>query len=173
MSNLVVVAYDDVATALAARDKLFELQRQHVVTLEDAAVVENRADGKVKLHQTRSTVGAGAAGGVLWGGLIGLLFFMPFLGMALGAATGAAMGATVDYGVDDRFMKELGEKLRPGGAALFVLVLDGTPDKVIPEMTQFGGQIIRTSLSAEQEEQLRGLVEHAQRPAAAQTPVAP
>jgi hypothetical protein len=53
---------------------------------------------------------------------------MPLLGMAIGGATGAAAGAATDVGVDDNFMKELGEKLQPGGAAVFVLVSQSTPD---------------------------------------------
>ena len=40
----------------------------------DAVVVEHQPDGKIKLHQAMSTTGAGAAGGALWGGLIGLIF---------------------------------------------------------------------------------------------------
>jgi uncharacterized membrane protein len=54
MSTLIAVAYDDVATAKTVRDKLFELQTQHLITLEDAVVVERKQDGKVKLHQVRS-----------------------------------------------------------------------------------------------------------------------
>ena len=50
-------------------------------------IVEHRGDGKVKLHQP-SMAGMGAAGGALWGGLIGLIFFMPLFGMAIGAASG-------------------------------------------------------------------------------------
>jgi hypothetical protein len=65
-----------------------------------------------------STSGAGAAGGALWGGLIGLIFLMPFLGMAIGGAAGAAGGAATDYGIDDKFMKELGEKLPPAARPL-------------------------------------------------------
>ena len=110
-------------------------------------------DGKVKLHQTVSPVGSGAAGGALWGGLIGLLFLAPLLGMAVGAAAGAAGGALADYGVDDRFMKELGEKLQPGSAALIVLVRKMTPDKIL-ENIQEKGQVIQSSLSNEDEERL-------------------
>ena len=75
--------------------------------------------------------------------------------MALGGATGAAAGASKDMGVDDKFMKDLGKRLKPGGAVLFVLVVKSTPDKVVPEIAQYGGEIIKTSLSEEQEEQLR------------------
>ena len=70
--------------------------------------------------------GFGAASGALWGGLIGLIFFMPLFGMAIGAASGAAAGALSDHGVDDNFMKELGNKLPEGGAAVFVLVREAT-----------------------------------------------
>jgi uncharacterized membrane protein len=155
MSTLIAVAYDDVNTARAVRDKLFQLQTQHLITMEDAVVVERRQDGKVKLHQVRSAAGSGALGGALWGGLIGLIFFMPFLGAAVGAATGAVAGGAVDLGADDDFMRQVGEQLTPGKAALFVLVVSGTPDKVLPEVVPFGGTILTTSLSAEAEANLR------------------
>ncbi|WP_214318838.1 DUF1269 domain-containing protein [Nonomuraea sediminis] len=155
MSNLIVIAYPDVATASAVRDRLFQLQKENLITLEDAAVVERTQDGKIKLHQARSTAGIGAAGGALWGGLIGLIFFMPLLGMALGAAAGAAGGALTDVGVNDDFMKDLGAKLTPGTAALFLLVVKSTPDKVIPQVEEFGGEILKTSLSSEDEAHLK------------------
>ncbi|MBB5076127.1 DUF1269 domain-containing protein [Nonomuraea endophytica] len=158
MSNLIVIDYPDVATAETVRTRLFELQKQNLITLEDAAIVERREDGKIKLHQTTSTTGIGAAGGALWGGLIGLLFFMPLLGMALGAAAGAAGGALTDVGVNDDFMKELGEKMPPGTAALFLLVRQSTPDKVIEQIAQYGGEIIKTSLSTEDEKHLKEAV---------------
>lgn len=155
MSNLIAVAYDDVATASTVRDKLFELQTQHLITLEDAVVVERMPNGKVKLHQVRSTAASGAVGGALWGGLIGLIFFMPFLGAAIGAATGAAAGSAVDVGADDDFMRQVGAELTPGKAALFVLVVSSTPEKVLPQVAPYGGHIITTSLSPEAETNLR------------------
>jgi uncharacterized membrane protein len=162
MSNLIAVAYDDVATANTVREKLLDLQTQHLITLEDAVVVERRQDGRVKLHQARSTTGSGALGGALWGGLIGLIFFMPFLGAALGAATGAAVGSSVDVGVDDNFMRQVGAELTPGKAALFVLVVSSTPEKVLPEVAPYGGHIITTSLSPEAEANLREAAQAAQ-----------
>jgi uncharacterized membrane protein len=163
MSNLIAIAYDDVATASAVRDKLIQLQSQHLITLEDAVVVERKQDGKVKLLQAGgSTAGRGALGGALWGGLIGMIFFMPFLGAAIGAGTGALAGSAVDSGVDDNFMRQVAEELTPGKAALFVLVVNSTPEKVLPEIVPFGGKIINTSLSPEAEEQLRDAVKAAQ-----------
>ena len=79
--------------------------------------------------------------------------------MAVGAATGAATGALTDVGVDDSFMKDLGTKLEPGSAALIVLVHSSTPDKVLPEIAQFGGDVIQTSLDNETEQRLRHILE--------------
>jgi uncharacterized membrane protein len=75
------------------------------------------------------------------------------LGMALGGAAGAA--GRKDLGVDDKFMKDLSAKLQPGGAVLFLLVVSSTPDKVIPQIAEYGGEIVKTSLSEEMEEHLR------------------
>ena len=131
MSNLVAVAYPDEATATEVGSTLVELQKEHLIELEDL-VVAVKADGKIKLRQSFNGGAAGAAGGALWGGLIGLIFLVPLLGMAVGAAAGGAAGSATDDGIDDKFMKELGDRLQPGGAALFVLVRSSTPDKVLP-----------------------------------------
>src|SRR4051795_7311776 len=139
MSDLVAVAYDDVAQAQRVAGNLGEAVKQHIIEIDDLVIVERKQDGKVKLHQP-SMAGIGAAGGALWGGLIGLIFFVPLLGMAVGAATGAATGALTDIGVDDNFMKDLGAKLTPGSAALIVLVRSATADKVLPEIAHFGGE---------------------------------
>lgn len=159
MSDLVAIAYEDVPTAERVAQNLAEQVQAKNIELEDMAIVERGEDGKVKLHQT-SLAGAGAVGGALWGGLIGLIFLMPLLGMALGAATGAASGALSDYGVDDEFMKKLGEELTPGKAALIVLVAKMTPDKVLPQI-QVPGEIIQTSLSNESEQALQKALEAA------------
>ncbi|MCX5111657.1 DUF1269 domain-containing protein [Streptomyces sp. NBC_00378] len=162
MSNLFVIAYDDLATADQVRDKLLSMNREHLVELEDVVVVERREkDGKIKLHQAVNHVGTGAAGGALWGSVIGLLFLVPFLGAAVGAAAGAAGGSVVDTGVNDDFMKELSTNLRPGAAAVFVLVRKSARDKVIPEIAKFGGQLVQTSLSKEDEAHLREMVKEA------------
>jgi uncharacterized membrane protein len=167
MSDLIAVAYPDRGTAENVRRKLGELMTQHVIELEDAVVVTRDEQGRVHLHQTIRPAAQGAAGGALWGGLIGLVFLAPLLGMAVGAMAGGAAGALTDVGISDQFMKELGEKLHPGAAALLVLVRKVTPDKVLPEIRQFGGDVIQTSLDDETEERLR----EALQPETASTPI--
>jgi uncharacterized membrane protein len=151
MSNLVAIAYDDLDQAHRVMGSLGELVKEHSLTLEDAVIVEHKANGKLKLHQP-SLAGTGAASGALWGGVIGLLFLVPVFGMAVGAAAGAAGGAASDYGVDDNFVKELGAQLPAGGAAVIVLVQEATRDKVVPEISKYGGRVIQSSLSDDQQE---------------------
>lgn len=155
MSNLAAIAYPDEATAKEVASTLVELQKEHSIEIDDLVIAVREADGKIKLRQSFHPSATGAAGGALWGGLIGLLFLMPVLGMAVGGATGAATGALSDVGIDDKFMKELGTKLQPGAAALFVLVRSSTPDKVLPRISQYGGDVIHTSLNEEAETLLR------------------
>lgn len=168
MSNLFVVGYQDVATANAVRDRLLQMQKEQLVELDDIVVVENR-DGKVKLHQARSMAGMGATGGALWGGLIGLLFFAPLVGMAVGAGAGALSGKLTDIGVDDNFMNGLGASLAPGKAAVFALVRNSTPDKVIAGLAHYDGQLLHTSLSADAEEHLRDAIRAARESLASTT----
>ena len=153
MSDLVAIAYPDLDTARQVTANAAEAQKQHLLELEDLVIVERRDDGKIKLHQP-SLAGAGAVGGALWGGLIGLIFFVPLFGMAIGAATGSAAGALSDTGVDDKFLKELGEKLQPGNAAVIALIRKVTADKLLAEI-RIPGEVIQTSLSTESEQALR------------------
>ena len=83
MSDLVAIAYPDLDTAKAVMARLEQQQAEKVLEIGDAVIVEHRADGKIKLHQSLNPASAGAIGGALWGGLIGLLFLAPGLGMAV------------------------------------------------------------------------------------------
>jgi uncharacterized membrane protein len=159
MSDLIAVAYPDKQTADTVRSRLVELVSEHVIEIEDAVVVDRDEDGKVKLHQLYSPAATGAASGALWGGLIGLLFLAPLFGALMGAAAGGVAGSFSDVGISDPFMKELGQKLTPGGAALIVLVRKVTPDKVLPEIASYGGDVIQTSLDDESEQRLREVLE--------------
>jgi uncharacterized membrane protein len=163
VSDLIAIAYPDVATAQEVSGNLAQAQKAHLIALDDLVIVERRPDDKIKLHQP-SLAGVGALGGAAWGGLIGLLFLVPVFGMAVGAATGAAMGAMGDAGVDDQFLKDLGTKLQPGGAALVALVHDVNMDKLLSEI-KIPGEVIQTSLSSEAEEPLRSALERAKAPA--------
>lgn len=159
MADLIAVSFDSRETAEEALAKLTRMQKQHLVDLADAVIVTKDVDGRVQLKQSINLTAMGAASGGLWGTLIGLLFLNPLLGLAAGAASGALAGYLTDVGIDDRFMKEMGQRLTPGTSALFVLVRRSTPDRVLPELRELGGRVFTTSLSQEDERKLREALE--------------
>jgi uncharacterized membrane protein len=163
VSDLVAIAYPDLATAREVASNVGQAQKAHIIDLDDLVLVERRDDGKIKLHQP-SLAGVGAAGGALWGGLIGLIFLAPLVGMAIGAASGAAAGAMSDAGVDDKFMKDLGAKLQPGGAAVIALVRQANMEKILADV-RVPGEVIQTSLSDDSEQALRDALAKAGAPA--------
>jgi uncharacterized membrane protein len=163
MSDLVVVGFDNPHEADRVLTDLNRLQKEYLVDLEDAVVATRDADGKLRLKQSIDLVGTGATTGglwgAMWGSLVGLLFLNPLIGMiaggALGAGAGALSGKLADYGIDDDFIRSVGETEQPGTSALFVLVRKIQPEKVLAELHGVRGRVIRSSLSPEQERRLQ------------------
>jgi uncharacterized membrane protein len=137
------------------REKLYQLQRRELITIEDAAVAVRKENGQVKVKQAHSLVGAGALGGSFWGLLIGIIFWMPWLGMAVGAVTGALGGKFTDIGIDDSFIKEVANTVQPGDSALFLLARDAQMERVEKELSDYEFEILETNLSPEDEDRLR------------------
>ena len=131
----------------------------HLVVLglnsrDDAAYAYKDDKGKVRIHQTMNMTGAGAAGGALWGTLIGLLFLNPLAGLAVGAAAGAVAGKLTDVGISDDLIKQVGKQLQDGNAAVFLLARSATVDRVVDALKPFSPTIIQTNLTKEREEEL-------------------
>jgi uncharacterized membrane protein len=159
MAELMVLGFKDMTRADEVVPELQAMQSENIIQLADWARVIRRPDNKLEVRQASSTTGAGAAGGAIFGGLIGLLFLMPLAGAAVGAATGAIMGHFADYGISDKFIKEVGSQITPGTSALFLYVAQMTEDKVIERLKRFEPTLIRTSLSEEAESRLRAAMQ--------------
>lgn len=155
MSELVVIAFETEEKAEEIRDRLLDLQKTHIVQLSDAVIATKRKNGRVKLNQIASPATSGALAGGFWGLLIGALFLSPHIGLLVGVASGGLAGALTDVGIDDDFMREVGEVLQPGSAALFLLINRMTEDKLLDELKGVGGRVLRTSLDHSKEQQLR------------------
>src|SRR4051812_9235622 len=134
MSDLLVIEFPTEEKAEEIREKLLSMQREYLIELGDAVIAVKQPNGRIKLNQLFHPTAAGAAGGALWGTLIGMLFLMPLAGTALGAAAGALGGSLTDVGLDDNFMKQAAQTLQSGNAALFVLIQKMTTDKVLAEL---------------------------------------
>jgi uncharacterized membrane protein len=170
MSTLIAITYVTADKADQALEKLSELQKMQLVSLEDAAVAIKDKKGKVKVTQTleKMHTGSSAVWGGFWGLLIGLLFLAPIFWGLFGALMGALFAKGRDLGIDNKFIKDVGDSLDPGQSALFILVVEATEDKVLPEMAKFGGTVYQTSLSNEDEATLKQALEHEDVSAAAQ-----
>lgn len=161
MSDLIVVSFDNEATAFEMRAELVKLQKEYLLEMEDVVVVTRSQDDKVQLHQAANLTALGAVSGGFWGLLIGLMFLNPLAGAVLGAGAGALSGNLTDIGVNDDFMRELGQRLKPGSAAVFVLARKFNAEKVVERLGQFRakGAILQTSLGHDDEATLRAALE--------------
>jgi uncharacterized membrane protein len=171
MSDLLVIEYPTEEKADEIRQKLLAMQTEYLIELGDAVVVTKCPEGHVRLNQLYSPTKAGAVSGMFWGALIGLIFLMPVAGAAIGAASGALGGRFTDVGIDDNFMKEVGEALQSGNAALFLLIRKMTTDKIAAALAGTGGKIMRSSFDETKENQLQAAFEGV-RQAASQAPAA-
>ncbi|MFP5417343.1 MAG: DUF1269 domain-containing protein [Actinomycetes bacterium] len=154
MSELIIIGYDDHATAQRANDKVLQLQRDFVLNLTGLAVVRVDDDGKKHIDTPGSIVGASAASGAIWGAIIGMLFLVPGFGLLFGGAWGALMGAAGKSGINRSLRDRVDGLLEPGKAALVVMASKITEDKFAAAMAEFGGTVLKTSLSESDEKEL-------------------
>lgn len=166
MSTLIVIVYPDELKAEQVRLDFLKMQKEYLLTLDDAVVAVKKPDGKVRLLQMYNLTLGGAVSGGVWGTLIGLIFLNPLLGLVVGAGAGAVAGALSDVGINDDFMKKLASTLTPGSSALFVLVDSAITDKVMAELQGTGGKILQTSLSTLDQEKLQKALDEARAGAA-------
>ena len=162
MSELIVVAYPDEFRAAEVLADLRRAQSSYLIDLEDAVVLTKNQEGKVKLHQSTDLTERGAVGGLIFGTIVGFLFLVPLLGAVVGAGVGALTGALSDYGIDDDFARSLSTQLTPGSSAIAILLRNASPDKLIPELSKFGGTVLQTSLSDETEAKLKAALAQGQ-----------
>ena len=157
MATLVAIGYEDETTAEQAQATVHQLESELIIQADQVAAISRDMDGKYHVHTSHG--GASAGGGAVWGGfwgfLFGLLFFIPFFGLALGAGMGALFGHFGEKGIDKAFQQQVRDHLQPGTSALFLIVEQATPDKAIAALQQYGGTVIKTSLSDEDTKKLQ------------------
>ena len=157
MATLVAIGYDDQTTAEQARETVSRLEADLIIQADQVASISRDPEGKYHVHTSHggASAGAGAWWGGFWGLLFGLLFFIPFAGLAIGAGMGALFGHFGEKGIDKAFQQQVRDYLKPGTSALFMVIEQATPDKAIAALQQYGGTVIRTSLSDEDTKKLQ------------------
>lgn len=123
------------------------LQARGHLDLDDAAIVHKAEGGRVRVVQTKDvSTGQGAISGSWWGLLAGLFIPVgPLIGAALGAAVGGIFAKMRDIGIDDAQMRQMGEQLREGESALFLLITDCHQARALHEVGRFEARLLFTT----------------------------
>jgi uncharacterized membrane protein len=176
MAELIVVGFKkDMYRASEVLNELLTLNDDWVVDLHDAVAVYRDYKDKLRVDQSyQMTTGEGAAWGGLWGLLIGATLAIPFTAgasaaaaagaIAAGAAGGTAIGAGAgaidasswkdEFGIPDDFVKQVSTMVQPGDSAIYAILRVGDPDVVADQFRGYGGTILRTTLTHDQQAQV-------------------
>ena len=156
MATLSVLKFPTADGAQQMESILLDLHKQHLIEVQDAAIVTwPQGKKQPKTQQLHNMAGAGAMQGAFWGMLFGLIFFVPFFGLAVGVAMGALTGKFNDYGIDDNFIRQTREKVAEGTSALFLLTSGAVQDKVVAALKGQTFEILSMNLPKEKEDELR------------------
>ena len=155
MADLIAIGYPDQATAEAAAEEARRLAKDLIIQPDAIAVIVRDEEGGYHVHTNHHLVGGGATWGMFWGLLFGLLFFIPVFGMAIGAGMGALMGKLTKSSIDKQFQDQVRDMVQPGTSALFLMLEKVIPDKAVEAMSKYGGTVLKTSLSKDDEKELQ------------------
>ena len=167
MADLIAIGYPDETTAIEAEQEAQRLAEDLIIQADAIAAIVCDKEGKYKVTTNHHAVAGGTTWGMWWGLIFGLLFFVPVFGMAIGAGFGALFGKLEKSGIDKAFQQQVRDMLKPGTSALFLVVEKVTPDKAVDRLKQFGGTVLKTSLSEDAEAELQAELTGTQEPVGA------
>jgi len=170
-SELIVVCYPSADVAERAVVAARRLQAAQLLHVDAAVSVRRDEDGNITTHQVVPRRGPGVVRGLILGTLLGKFFGVPIVGGGLGAFASAIVKRLGDAPIDADFVEEFTHKLGPNSSALFALVrrtggpdrLLAAPEKVMPELAEFGGTILHTTLPTEMDDRIQAALDEAHR----------
>ncbi len=118
---LYIGTYPSEAAARADYEIVKELHSVDAVGTYDAAVVTKDSSGKVHVNKDEMATRHGGWGGAAVGAVVGLLFPPAVLGSAVVGAAAGAVGGHMWRGISRSEVKELGDVIDTGEAALLVV----------------------------------------------------
>ncbi|HLW03460.1 MAG TPA: DUF1269 domain-containing protein [Ktedonobacterales bacterium] len=139
MSELIVVDYHD---ALRAGEVLAALKARHPqwsADLEDAVVFLKHADETMRIVRQRKPTDTQTQG----------------TAPRTAGKTLSTEQWQEQMGLSDEFMLQVRRLIRPGDSALLMLIRDVDPDLVIDAAQQYGGRVLRTSVTSQQDAQFQ------------------
>jgi len=158
-SKIIVLGFDNQYGAEGMLEHLDTIEKEGLISLEDAVIASRGVGSSVDIKQARPKTGKTTLKGSGVGLLAGLLLGGPIIGLAAGTAIGAITGAVKDFGLDDNFIQDITDGLRPESSALFLLVKESKPEELQARLDQYSARVLTTTLPPEKEKLLRQLIE--------------
>ena len=118
---LYAAIYDNIADAELDYEAVFELHAMGAIGTFDSAVIRKEEDGKVRVSKTEKPTQHGAWTGAGVGALVGILFPPALIGSAIVGASAGGLIGHLSGGISRGDLKELGDELEEGSAAVIVL----------------------------------------------------
>ena len=143
--------YDEILDAEVDYDAVFELHAMGAIGTFDSAVIRKEEDGKVRVTKTEKPTQHGAWTGAGVGALVGLVFPPAILGSAIvGAGAGGLVGH-FSRGISRGDLKDLGEELEAGSAAVIVIGESRIQEQLEKAMTR-ANKLIEKQVDADADE---------------------
>lgn len=154
MSNpveLIVAAFQTEDGAEQALKELKAAKKDHLINIDNAAVIHKDAKGKVHIKELKDMGGGkGAAIGGVTGAVLGILTGGAGLVLAgAGALVGGLAAKLRDSGFDDTRLKTLGDSLKPNTSAIVALIEHRWVGELEKEMEEAGADVLTQTISAD------------------------
>ena len=154
---LFAAVYDDIDDAEADYLTVVDLHAAGLVGTYDSAVIE-KVDGKVHVHKTEKPTQHGAWTGIAVGAVAGILFPPSILGTALAGGIAGGVVGHLWKGMSRSDLKDLGEALDDGNAALIVIG-ESKVDEQIEKAVKRAKKVIEKQIDADADELKRQVEE--------------
>jgi uncharacterized membrane protein len=155
--QVIVAAFQNEEGAEDALKKLKDAKKEHVITIENAAILRRNEEGKLHVKEARDMSGGkGAAIGGVVGAVAGLLAGPVVLVAGAGALIGGLAAKLRDSGFRDERLKQLGEALTPGTSALVAVIEHTWVRDVEKLLADYGANVTTESIKADIAQQLEG-----------------
>jgi uncharacterized membrane protein len=141
----------------AAKDAIAAVKASGI-KLVDQAVVLNNGDGSITFKEGKD---AGGGKGFVYGAstvaVAGLLLGPVGWGaLAAGGLVGGLISKAHDAGIPSKDIEALGQSLQPGHAAAIAVTQDGDEGAVQETLHNFGGEVVRVSVTDSAKSALEG-----------------
>ncbi len=149
--ELIVAAFQTEQGADEALKQLQAAKKQHLIAIQNAAVIRRDKNNKLHISETADwSGGKGAAVGAIVGGVIGIIFPPSILAAgAIGAGIGALGAKLRDSGFRDDNLKEIGSALKPGTSAIVAVVEHTWVADLERDLAEQGAKTVRQAITAD------------------------